>query len=301
MFKFKADQKVYDIGNVKVGGELGENPTVLIGSIFYLGDKLVLNENEGLFDRNNATALIREVEDLSRRTGLPAMIDVVCSTGKVAVKYIEFVAETTEMPILLDAVTEEAAIKGLECAKELDVIERTIFNSITPETRDLVFEKIKEVGLDSAILLTYSSRAIISSELRIKLLEKMVPKVSESGITKPLIDTVVVDISTLGLACKAISEVKNKYGYPAGCGAHNAVGSWKNLKEKSKEIKVACSTIVNCLPVAIGADFILYGPLKTARYIFPAVGIIDASYGQLLMERGKRPNLEHPRFKISRF
>ena len=35
MFKFSKEQLVYEIAGVKVGGEVGENPTVMIGSIFY--------------------------------------------------------------------------------------------------------------------------------------------------------------------------------------------------------------------------------------------------------------------------
>ena len=301
MFTFSASQKVYEIGGVKVGGDVGENPTVMIGSMFYLGDKIVQDAENGVFDREKAEELVRRVEELSDKTGLPAMLDVVCSTGKVALKYLEFAADVTEMPILIDAVTEEAAIKGLEHAKDLGIVDRTILNSITPETKEPVYKKIKEVGLEAAVLLTFSSRAIISSSERVKLLKTMIPKVEEAGIAKPLVDTVVVDISTLGLACRAIYEVKDKFGYPAGCAAHNAVASWSALKRKSKELRHVCSSIVNGLPVAIGADFVLYGPIKSAEYIFPAITLIDASYGQVLMEMGRRPSLSHPRFKISRF
>ena len=48
MFKFAGDQSVFDIGGVKIGGQPGENPTVMIGSIFYKGDKLVQDERKGI-------------------------------------------------------------------------------------------------------------------------------------------------------------------------------------------------------------------------------------------------------------
>jgi len=57
---------------------------------------------------------------------------------------------------------------------------------------------------------------------------------------------------------------------------------------------------VNGLPVAIGADFILYGPINMAEHIFLAISLIDVSYGQVIMEEGKRPSPNHPRFKIAR-
>jgi tetrahydromethanopterin S-methyltransferase subunit H len=63
---------------------------------------------------------------------------------------------------------------------------------------------------------------------------------------------------------------------------------------------MACSSIVNGLPIAIGADFILYGPVSDAEYIFPAISLINAAYAQVLIEEGKRPPPNHPRFKISR-
>ena len=301
MFKFKKEQMTFEIAGVKIGGDIGENPTVMIGSIFYKGDKTVKDEKNGNIDQEAAKNLIAKAEKMSERTGLPAMLDVICTNPVSAEKYLRFAAETTEMPLLIDAVSDEAAIKGLETAKDLGITDRIILNSISPETKDPIYRKIKEVGLKSAIVLTYSVRAIISSEERVRLLEDLIPKVKEAGIQNILVDTVVVDISTLGLACKAIYEIKDQFGYPAGCGAHNAVSSWKALRKKKDPLLTAVSsTIVNSLPVAIGADFVLYGPIKDAEYMFPAVCLIDAAYGQISIEKGKRPSASHPRFKISR-
>jgi len=302
VFQYSKKQVTYDIGGIKVGGEVGENSTVMIGSIFYKGDKLVSDEKTGAFDKEKARELISKVEEMSERTGLSAMIDVVCTYPETARGYLEFVANVTRMPLLIDAVSEEAAVAGLEVAKELGIIDRTILNSINPETREKVFRKIREAGLKSALLLTYSTKAIISSKERITLLETMIPKVEAVGIEKMLVDTVVIDIATLGLACKAIREVKERFGLPTGCGAHNAISSWKALKEKKdKTLTLTCSSVASSLPIAIGADFVLYGPISDAPIIFPAVSLINVAFGQVLMEDGKRLPPTHPRFRITRF
>ncbi len=299
MFKFRKEQSVFDIGGVKIGGQPGENPTVMIGTIFYKGDKLVQDDKSGVFDKNGAVDLIRKVEEISDRLGLPAMLDIVCTSPEVTEKYLEFVADVTRMPILIDAVSEDAALKGLDSVKRLNIIDRTILNSINPETKEPIYGKIRETGLKNAILLTYSAKAVISSKERVKIVSELAPKMQSAGIKNVLVDTVVLDIATLGLACKAIFEVKDQFGFPSGCGAHNAVASWKALKEKKdKVLTLVCSSIVNGLPIAIGADFVLYGPIKDAEFMFPAIGLIDASYGQVLMEEGKRPSANHPRFKI---
>ncbi len=301
MFKFKKEQVTFDIAGVKVGGNVGENPTVMIGSIFYKGDKAVLDDTTGEFDHGRIEGLIAATEEISDKTGLPAMLDVICTSAPIARKYLEFAADATKMPLLIDAVSEDAAIEGMACAKDLGIIGRTVLNSLNPETNEPVYAKIKEVGLESAILLTYSSRAIISSKERVRLLDVLLPKAQAAGIKKFLIDTVVMDVATLGLACKAIYEVKDQFGYPAGCGAHNAVDSWKALKKKKdKTLSAVCASIANGLPIAVGADFVLYGPISTAEHVFPAISIINTAYGQVLMEEGKRPAANHPRFKITR-
>ncbi|MEM2341186.1 MAG: tetrahydromethanopterin S-methyltransferase subunit H [Candidatus Bathyarchaeia archaeon] len=301
MFKFSREQITFEIAGIRVGGQPCENPTVMIGSIFYKGDKNIQDEKSGAFNRTAAEDLITKLEEVSDKTGLPAMLDVVCSNPENAKKYLEFAADSTKMPILIDYVSEDAGLSGMEVAKDLGILERTILNSINPETKPSIYEKAKDVGIKSAIALTYSTKAIISYRERIRLLETLIPKIESAGITNILIDTVVLDIATLGLACKAIFEVKERYGYPAGCGAHNAIASWKSLKEKKDKIlTMSCSSVVNGLPVAIGADFILYGPINDAEYIFPAISLINAAYAQILMEEGKRPPSNHPRFKISR-
>jgi tetrahydromethanopterin S-methyltransferase subunit H len=130
----------------------------------------------------------------------------------------------------------------------------------------------------------------------------MIPNIELTGINNILVDTVVLDIATLGLACKAINQVKNQFGLPAGCGAHNAIERWGALKKrKDDKLNLSCSSIINGLPIAIGADFVLYGPINIAEYMFPAISLIDAAYGQILIESGKRPDPNHPRFKIPRF
>ncbi len=302
MFRFNSKQTVYDIGGVKVGGEAGENPTVMIGSIFFKGDKIVREEKTGDFDREKAHELVSKIEEMCERTGLSAMLDVVCTYAETTRGYLEFAADATRMPLLVDAVSEEAALAGMDCAKELGIIDRTVLNSINPETKEKIYAKIMETGLKAAILLTYSTKAIISSRERVNLLEAMLPKAEAAGISKTLVDTVVVDIATLGLACKAIREVKDRFGLPAGCGAHNAISSWKALREKKDKLLTStCSSVANSLPVALGADFVLYGPINEAASIFPSIGLVNAAYGQGLMEEGKRLSTSHPRFRIARF
>jgi len=300
MFRFEREQMVFEISGVRVGGQPGENPTVVIGSIFYRGDKT--SDESGKVDKEAAQALIAKYEEVCDKVGLPCMLDVVCTRAENARKRLEFAADATKMPILIDYINDEAAVSALEAARELGIIDRVLLNSFNPETKGHVYQKAREVGLRAGVALTYSSRAVISYKERVRLLESLIPKMKEAGVEKILIDTVVMDLVTLGLACRAIYEVKSRYGYPCGCGAHNAIAMWRSLKQrKDRVLMAACSAVANALPVAVGADFVLFGPISDAELMVPAIAIVSASYGQVLMEDGKRPPPSHPRFRISRF
>ena len=298
MFEFESKQKTYNIYGVTIGGLPGENPTVMIGSLFYSGQKIVKDEKEGIFDEKQAEMIIKDAEEQTDKTGLPSMIDLVAQTVKAAEKYLDFVAEKTEMPILLDCPSEEVCIEALQYAKDQGIMKRIVVNSLTPHTTEKLYQKLKEVNCESAVLLLYSTQALVSSDKRL-VLEKLVSKAEAVGIKNILIDTVVLDIATLGLATKAIYQIKNLYGYPTGCGAHNAIATWKGLKKKFvKKAAIVSLGVANALPVALGADFVLYGPMENAKYIYPSIALIDAAYSQLLMERGKRVHRVHPRYRI---
>ena len=40
------------------------------------------------------------------------------------------------------------------------------------------------------------------------------------------------------------------------------------------------------------------GPIEDAKYVFPAVAMVNTALSQLVIERGARPDKEHPRFRI---
>jgi tetrahydromethanopterin S-methyltransferase subunit H len=71
MQKFKTNQNIYEIGRVKVGGQPGELPTFLIGSIFWLGQKMVSDANKGIFDAKVAEDIINTCQTQSDITGVP--------------------------------------------------------------------------------------------------------------------------------------------------------------------------------------------------------------------------------------
>jgi len=281
MFKFRRNQKVFDIGRVKVGGQPGENPTVLVGSIFYHGHKIVVDEKTGKFRKEEAEKLIKLQEEFSEKTGNPSMLDVVGSTKEAMVKFIDFVANVTEAPIMIDSPSVEVKVAGVKYASEVGLENRVVYNSLIPESKPEEFEALKDSRVKSAVLLAYK-KGVMTSRARVEALKELLLKAEEAGVVKPLLDTFVIDIPSLSMACRAMLDLKRELGFPCGCGAHNAISTWVGLKERmgGQAVK-SCTIAVNIAPIVLGADFILYGPIEDCEYVFPAVFTINTSYTYL--------------------
>lgn len=299
MFEFKAEQKVFEIGGVKVGGQPGKNPTVLIGSIFYHKQKLLIDEREGKFNREEAERLIKLQEEFSDRTGNPCMLDVVGASPSSIEKFLDFAAGATDVPLLIDGTTADVRVAGLKYAEEVGLLDRAVYNSLVPKYRPEEAETIKEVGIEAAILLTFEMSEFTTSG-RIKVAKSLLDLASKLGIKKPLVDTCVLDIPTLGMACRAIQGLKEELGIPVGCSPHNAVSTWKGLKSKmgNQAVKPALAS-ASAMAAAVGGDFVLYGPIEAAPYVFPVVAMVDAAMGYYYVENKKMLDRSHPLFKIA--
>lgn len=298
LFDYTVEQKTYEIFGVKIGGEPGLVPTVMIGSMFYGGQKIVSNSAEGVFNKAKARNLVNRLEEQSEKTGLPTMIDMVAENAKAAERYLDLLVDASEIPILLDVLIEEGQSKSLRYASDHGFLDRIVLNSINPHTEEAVYQTMEEVKCKNAVLQLYSADSLLSSNKR-KLLDSLATKALEHGIQNLIIDVAVVDIPTLGLATRAIYDIKNAYGYPSGCGAHNAIASWRGLKKKfSNKASSIASGVVNALAIAVGADFVFYGPAEYGEVIYPSIALIDAAYSQLMFEKKIKPDKSHPRYKI---
>ncbi|MCS7110646.1 MAG: tetrahydromethanopterin S-methyltransferase subunit H [Ignisphaera sp.] len=250
MFRFKVNQKIFEIGGVKIGGAPWENPPVLVGSIFYHKHKVVKDENSGNFDRGAAEELIKNAEELSSKTKIPAMLDVVSTSPNAVIKYLEFISNTTKMPILIDAPSKETMEAAFKFARDVGLIDRIVYNSLTAKSKDEEFELLQKYNIKSSIFLLYTER-VIDVDVRLKNLELILEKAKNYGIDKMLIDTFVIDIPSLSAAMRAIIEIKSRYGLPCGAGAHNAISSQrKSFRERfGVDGTKACELSSNLAPI----------------------------------------------------
>jgi len=130
----------------------------------------------------------------------------------------------------------------------------------------------------TAILLAYNAHNP-TLQGRLEIVQQLLDAAAEAGVKQCLIDTTVIDLPDPGPAAKAIHLVKEKYGLPAGCGAHNAIDRWNSPKHLEPTMYASAATVANVVPITMGANFMLYGPLEHAPLVYTPCALADAYVG----------------------
>ena len=271
------DPKTLDVCGVKFGGQPGENPPVLIGTIFYEKHKIL---NGTGFDEKGAERLINKQVEMSDETKIPSVVNVFGTDAEGFRKRIDFAAKHCDLPIMIDSPDYGVRIAGLKHAADVGLCQRIIYNSINLSVNKDEIEALKSSSVDSAIVLAYNPTDS-SFEGKIKFLETdgafgkgMLDVSKDAGIKNILVDTAMTPLyHGAGIALKSIVSCKSKFGYPTGCATHNAAVSWPWLSGRVAKKIVDVSS--NVMPVMLGADFVFYGPIEYADRVFDVVAFAE--------------------------
>ncbi|MDY6833812.1 MAG: tetrahydromethanopterin S-methyltransferase subunit H [Chloroflexota bacterium] len=304
MLNFRAEQQISRISGIEIGGQMGERPPVLIGSIFYSGHKIVKDPMAGIFDNAEAMQLLQVASELSEKYSIPHIIDVIAETEAAMINYVDFVAKHSNEPFLVDATNPKVCLAGMKRAAEQGALERAIYNSIDPHSTEKHMDELAKLGAKHAVLLAFSPTQLFPNDRTSLITSKdgktgLLDMAKRAGIENVLVDVGVLDLPSTSWTSRAIFAVKDELGLPAGCAPSNALYTWKkNRAIKSPEFE-SCGAAVFGLPFSQGADFILYGPIRNAPWVFSSTAITAAmiAYGARIDKR--RPiSKEHPLYKL---
>ena len=299
-FKFNTKQNIYTVGKAKVGGQPGELPTFLIGSIFWLGQKMVQDANKGIFDAKAAEDIINTMQTQSDITGVQFAFDIVGTTDIAFEKYIDFVAKHSDAPLMLDAMSPKTRMTAATMAKKMGLADRCLYNSVYKGVTDTELANLKESGVKMSIVLADDPKDT-TMEGKMKVIQEALALAEKGGITKPLIDTAIPAFAPdMGTAVRTIPIMKEKYGHPVGLGSGNVVTTMGWVKANvAKEFRPGCRTATNSIMQTVGANWLMIGPAEQAEWIFPAVAITDTYIASAAGDLGTRPIDEtHPIYKM---
>ncbi len=299
MFRLSGEQKVFRVGNAAVGGQPGENPTLMVGTMFYSGHGILEKGKERKFDEKKAEELLNRQETFSEQTGLPCATDVVANTPEQMERYVDFVAGHSSGPISMDAWKIPPKVGGAKYAAEVGLADRMIYNSIAPWSEDIEgeIEAVKGTGLKTAILVAYNTEDPTPAG-RVTLLKDggLLEKAERAGFTQPLVDTSVLNVPATAFSCEAARLVKEEFGIPAGCAPSNGTDMWKEARDMWGDAGFqGVDAGLHAIAAALWCDFLLYGPIESASWLFPAVAAADAAKATFANhEADALPGGKHP-------
>ncbi len=302
MFRFSREQSIINIANVRFGGQPGELPTVLCGTIFYQGHRIVKDDERGLFDCDRASALVNRQAELSEETGNPAVLHLYARTTQAFERYLEFADGIWKGPFIIDSADPEVRAGAAGLVSELGYADKAIYNSISLASTDWEMEALKASEIDSAVLLAYNPTdsgvdgSLKALESGGTLKEKgLIDLARDLGMANLLIDPAVMPIgSGAGSALRFSIVAKARFGLPVGSGIHNAISAWPWLKGHDKQIKKCCDASAAAMQLLSAGDFLLYGPIENAEFIFPAAAMADILVAEAVHDLEILPAGEHP-------
>jgi len=275
MLNFEKEQKVIEIGTTRIGGQPGENPVVMIATVFYANHAALLDEKTGEIDKKLVEQELNEYSEIIEETGMQGIVDVVGGYTDALLKECEYVADVVDYPFLVDGLNDASRIPTMEGLKEIGLLDRAILNSIDDATSEESLNKLKEIGVKHAVLLTFGNRYIFPQQKLDFLRNELISKARRANIENIMIDTAVLDLPSIAINVETTRLVKTELGLPVGFAPANAIYGWDFVKKYGDSAR--CGGIASLMAYCVnaGSDFVLFGPVKFAKCIIPAMSLIS--------------------------
>jgi len=309
MYSFIKEQAVLEVAGTRFGGQPGENPTVLFGTVFY--GKEFKELDAAAYKR--AGQLISQQERISEETGVPGLLDVYIKDEKYVKPEIDAVLKATDRPFSIDSSDAKVRAKALEYLDGAGALDRTIYNSIN---LGITEDEIKALGAHTpkaALILGYNPRDM-SVDGRMDIIQSgagmlcvagkgLLDVARDAGIDNILLDTGATPFGSMSAeTLRAIPVFKNQFGLPVGCSIHNTLESWgwmKDLRKGDPQAYDCADAAANSMVPLAAGDFIVYGPVSSCGRIFPTIAFADKLIAEGASDYfGLKVGKGHPYFKL---
>ncbi len=278
MFVFKREQETCNFGDITIGGNPGENPTVLIGGLFFKGQPIVEDTKQGLFDKSLAKEWIETGKKMSKKTGHPFIVQAFGRTAAAMERHLEWLVDNYDGPFIFESTSAKTRMRAIQYCDEAGLKERAIFNSVNLSLKNDEKEILKASSLENAIVLGWSPKAMSLPE-RMNVIKEMVAEAERLGIRNMVIDPATMPVgSGFGLEFRTTLAVKSELGLPTCLAPHNAPSAWRFIKQKDLDGEPTYLSAVVASTVAaqlFATDCIMYGSMIRTKEIFAATALIS--------------------------
>jgi tetrahydromethanopterin S-methyltransferase subunit H len=309
MFNFSHEQTVVEIGGVRMGGQPGETPTVLLGTLFYAGQFATYDDEA----RRTIESQVRTLVDLWDETGNPGLVDLFVARREHLERNVDALLEVADWhsPFSLDVPESSVRTEALAYLDEAGLSDRVILNSVNLGITDPERQALADHPPAGAIVLGYNPKNT-NTDGRLRILRDGDGMV-EGGLLdlarsacgdNLLLDTAATPFGNgAGENLRSVPVFKNAFGLPTGLAIHNTVESWRYIRNRRKTDPAAyerCDMAANALPPLLGADWLIFGPLDNAPKVYPVIAMVDTFVSEAAEDYfSVAPGDDHPRRRLA--
>jgi tetrahydromethanopterin S-methyltransferase subunit H len=299
MFIFKREQQAFNFGDVVIGGQPGENPTVLIGGLFFKGQSIMENTREGIFDKTIAKQWIDTGLFMVEKTGHPLIIQAYGRTPLAMERHLSWLADNFDGPFMFESTNAKARMRAIEYCDESGLSVRTIYNSINLSMKDDEKETLKNSSINMAVVLGWSPRATTLPD-RMDTIKDALTLSEFLGIEKVLIDPATMPVGAgYGLEHRTTLAIKSELGLPTCLGPHNAPSAWRFIRQPGlddESIQVAALVASTVAAQLFATDSVMYGSMIHTKEVFTAVALIGNAMASAAAEANRALNIDRSIF-----
>ncbi len=299
MFVFKKDQQAFDFGGVTIGGHPGENPTVLIGGLFFKGQPIMENTREGIFDKTTAKQWIDTGVTMVEKTGHPLVIQAYGRTPVAMEKHLSWLSDNFDGPFMFESTNAKARTRAIEYCDESGLSDRAIYNSINLSMKDDEKDILKNSTLNKAVVLGWSPRATTLID-RMETIKDVLTLSESLGIEKVLVDPATMPVGAgYGLEYRTTLAIKSELGLPTCLGPHNAPSAWRFIRQPGfddESTQVAALVASTVAAQLFATDSVMYGSMVHSKEVFTSVALIANAMASAVAEANRALDIDRPIF-----
>ena len=299
MFVFKKDQQAFDFGGVTIGGHPGENPTVLIGGLFFKGQPIMENTREGKFDKTTAKQWIDTGVTMVEKTGHPLVIQAFGRTPAAMENHLSWLADNFDGPFMFESTNAKARIRAIEYCDESGLSSRAIYNSINLSMKDDEKDILKNSSLNQAVILGWSPRATTLTD-RMETVKDVLTLSESLDIEKVLVDPATMPVGAgYGLEYRTTLAIKSELGLPTCLGPHNAPSAWRFIRQpglNDESTHVAALVASTVAAQLFATDSVMYGSMIHSKEVFTSVALIANAMASAVAEANRALDIDRPLF-----
>jgi len=248
---------------------------VIVASMFYKGDDLVLDAEKGNedIDEQKTIERLKKTEKYSETYNVPFVIDIEIPSTALAPKVIRTIAKNSEREFWISSFNQEMRLAACKVAAEDGLTDRVYYSTLNYMSDDDEFRAVADLGLKPVIQVFNPDDPFPDGYLsKADELLNMAEKTGISTDNIVLLST-VLDFGTIPIALLTISSLKETFGLPVCIPSVGPIYKWAKEYSKDERRFILSSMITYTLDA--GADLVHIGTMKRSFLSFPVVSLVD--------------------------